>query len=547
MNSTICSPPRTLPRVALLLLALSCAAVTSAAAQQPVAPAPGARPTPQGILIDFQDTEVRNVITALAEAAGLNVTYGDLPSRRITLRMRQPVPVDSVRALLRSIAESNGLRVTESGSLMRFDGVVVPPPTPAPMIAAQAGAPQLYVYRLRHAHSARLAGTLQAIFGGGGASDITEMGGTPLSQRLREQMIPPMRLDTLGRGARDYAPNARVVGGGGGQGSVQIVPDENTNSLLVRASPADWAVIRQAIEAVDLRPLQVLIEVMIAEVRRTKEFDVGVSGTAEGAMSTGTGSAQLGGATGEASTGEILLKWMNGGSVDVSIALRALATRGDVRILSRPVLLAQNNQEARILVGSQRPFVQVFRSLPTDNGVRDQIVQYRDVGTSLTIVPTVNPDGYVNLQLTQEVSSATNETQFGAPVISTREAQTFLFVRDGQTTVIGGLIDRQSEKSRTGIPVLVSIPVLGALFGNTTSTTVRSELFLFLTPHVVRTDDELDQLRDSINGKLELLPKELPSMQPLTTKAVPNGGNSAPDAAPRVPADSAVRKPELQQ
>ena len=521
-----------------IALLVSGALATEAAAQQP-APAPGARVTAQGILIDFQDTEVRNVITALAEAAGLNVTYGELPTRRITLRMRQPVPTDSVRALLRSIAEANGLKVSDTGSLMRFEAIVAPV-TPA-LAPGQGTAPQLYVYRLRHAHSARLAATLQAIFGGGGATDFTEMGGTPLSQRLREQMIPPLRLDTVGRG-REPVPNARVLGGGG-QGPVQIVPDENTNSLLVRASPADWAIIRQAIEAVDLRPLQVLIEVMIAEVRRTTELDVGVSGTAtKKAPNGGTrGSGELGGPTAEASTGELLLKWMNGGTVDVTVALRALATRGDVRILSRPVLLAQNNQEARILVGSQRPFVQVFRSLPTDNGVRDQIVQYRDVGTSLTIIPTVNPDGYVNLQLTQEVSNATNETQFGAPVISTREAQTFLFVRDGQTTVIGGLIDRQSEKSRSGIPVLVSIPVLGALFGSTTNTTVRSELFLFLTPHVVRTDDELDLLRDSIESKLQLLPRELPRLEPLTTTPAP--GSPAPVAVP----DSAARKPEVIQ
>ena len=519
-----------------LAISLACTLASPTRAQQPVA-APGARATAQGILIDFQDTEVRSVITALAEAAGINVTYGDLPSRRITLRMRQPVPVDSVRALLRSVAESNGLKVTDSGSLLRFDAVVAP--AAASVAAPQGSAPQLYVYRLRHAHSGRLASTLQAIFGGGGATDFSEMGGAPLSQRLREQMIPPLRLDTVGRG-RDYAPNARVIGGGG-QGQVQIVPDENTNSLLVRASPADWAIIRQAIEAVDLRPMQVLIEVMIAEVRRTTELDVGVSGKAtQKAPGGGTrGSGEIGGPTAEASTGELLLKWMNGGSVDVTVALRALATRGDVRILSRPVLLAQNNQEARILVGSQRPFVQVFRSLPTDNGVRDQIVQYRDVGTSLTIIPTVNPDGYVNLQLTQEVSNATNETQFGAPVISTREAQTFLFVRDGQTTVIGGLIDRQSEKTRSGIPVLISIPVLGALFGSTTNNTVRSELFLFLTPHVVRNDDELDQLRDSIETKLQLLPKELPRAEPLTTRPAP--------APPNVPPDTSARKPELIQ
>lgn len=536
-------------RQTLITLLVACAMLAAGAiaprawSQQPATAPSGARVTAQGILVDFQDAEVRSVIIALAEAAGINVTFGDLPSRRVTLRMRQPVPLDSVRALLRSVAESNGLRVTDSGGLLRFEGVA--PPTVVPVPQPQATGPRLYVYQLRHARAARLASTLQAIFGGGVAGpDAVDAGPASLSQRLREQQIPPLRLDTLNRG-RDLLPVVPVMSGRV-QSQVQIVPDENTNALLVRASPADWEVIRQAIVAVDLRPMQVLIEVLVAEVRRTSELDLGVEVSARQRSKEGDTRAtgDLTGSGADPSTGELLLKWMNGGALDVSVALRALSSRGDVRILSRPVLLAQNNQEAHILVGSQRPFVQVFRSLPTDAGVRDQIVQYRDVGTSLTITPTVNPDGYVNLELLQEVSSATAETQFGAPVISTREARTYLFVRDGQTTVIGGLIDRETEKTRSGIPVLASIPVFGALFGTTRNTTVRSELFLFLTPHVVRTDEELDQLRDSVQRKLELLQRELPKVAPFTTSTPPPLGAPADSArAVRTPADTAVRKP----
>jgi general secretion pathway protein D len=202
------------------------------------------------------------------------------------------------------------------------------------------------------------------------------------------------------------------------------------------------------------------------------------------------------------------------GAVDVDVLLSALSSTGRVRILSRPVILAQNNQEARILVGSERPFVQVFRSLPTDGATRDQIVQYRDVGTSLTILPTINPDGYVNLQLTQEVSTATAETQFGAPVISTREAATQLLARNGQTVVIGGLIDRQRDWTRSGIPVLKDIPLLGALFGSTHSIDSNSELFLFLTPHIVETDDDADRIRDEVQ-RSGVLERELGTIQPI--------------------------------
>ena len=474
---------------------------------------PGAvRATAEGIVIDFQDAEIRTVITALAEAARLNVIFADLPSRRITLRLRQPVPPDSVRGLLRTIAEANGLRVIEQGTLLRFESPIVAAPAATGRPAAGAE-PQLFVYRLKHANATRLAATLQSIFGGG-APAAPGLSRAPLSERLRNQRIPPMVLDTMT--GRPAAPARDAAAPAGAltaqlQGEVQIVPDETTNSLLVRASPDDWRVLEPAIVAVDVRPLQVLIEVLIAEVRRDRDVEVSVSARGKGK----TGGDVVSGELRTATEGDLLLEGANGGRVNLDVALTALATRGDVRILSRPVLLAQNNQEAFILIGSQRPFVQVFRSLPTDAGVRDQIVQYRDVGTSLTILPTVSQDGYVNIQLTQEVSSATNETQFGAPVISTREASTFLFVRDGQTTVIGGLIDRQGEKTRRGVPVLIDIPLLGGLFGSTRDTRGHSELFLFLTPHIVRSDEDVDRLRGGIEQRLELLDTELPKAAPI--------------------------------
>ena len=135
------------------------------------------------------------------------------------------------------------------------------------------------------------------------------------------------------------------------------------------------------------------------------------------------------------------------------MVLRAAAERGDATILSRPVLLAANNEEAEINVGSQRPFVQVARVLPTDNTARDQVVQYKDVGTRLRVVPTISDDDYVMLQVTQEVNAATAEQAFDAPIISTRSVDTKLLVRDGQTIVLGGLTDRQRERTQGGVPV----------------------------------------------------------------------------------------------
>jgi len=469
-----------------------------------------------GLQFDFQDADLRLVLAALGEAGRLNLVYSELPNRRVTLRTNHAIAADQILPLLKSLAASNGLKVTEEGGFVRIDvsGSREARSEPSRDTTATPDL-RLFVYRLKHARATKLAGTLQAIFGGNGNRQTAAIGGRSpptLSQQLRQQQVPP--TDT------GQPPQVNIEVGatrtpslpGQLRGEVQIVADEATNSLLVRAQPEDWEVLQQSIETLDLRPLQVLIEVLIAEVQNTSDFQLGISGRV-GDDSTKAGNATSATLQGS-SAGDFALRVMRLGRTNVEIALSALSSRGNVRIISRPVLLAQNNQEARILIGSERPFVQVFRSLPTDAAVRDQVVQYRDVGTQLTLTPTINEDGYVNLQLAQQVSNATAEVQFGAPVISTREASTHLFVRDGQTVVIGGLVDRQRDRSRSGVPLLKDIPLLGLLFGTTQRSETRSELFLFLTPHIIATDEDADRIREGAARGVELLQHSLP-LKPL--------------------------------
>jgi general secretion pathway protein D len=498
--------------IALLTIALS----ERAAAQDTSA----VRATPGGILVDFQDVDLRAVITALGEAGSLNVTYGDIPSRRVTLRLHSPVAKSDILPLLRSLAQSNGLQVIQEDKLIRLQADNAA--SAAARTDAQGGQGprraenRLYVYSLKHVRAAKLASTLQAIFGGrSGATPVASDAASPrtLSQQLTSNQVPPQA--SLGDTSRGRAPGVVVAGADGIagtlQGEVKIVPDETTNSLVVHAQPADYAIVKQAIEALDLRPLQVLIEVLIAEVRHTTKFEppnVTPDAPARFLSKSAT---------------EMILRLSQQARFDVNLAMNALQTTGDVRILSRPVLLAQNNQEAKILVGSQRPFVQVFRSLPTDAAVRDQVVQYKDVGTSLTILPTINSDGYVNLQVGQEVSTATNEVQFGAPVISTRETSTHLFIRDGKTAVLGGLIDREQEQTHVGLPFLSALPIVGVFFGSTTDSRTTSELFLFLTPHIMQTDDDAEHLREQMEARSPSVQIQLPKNQPLPPVKPPAG------------------------
>ena len=108
--------------------------------------------------------------------------------------------------------------------------------------------------------------------------------------------------------------------------------------------------------------------------------------------------------------------------------------------------------------------------------------------------PTINDDGYVSLMIQQEVSSATSQVAFDAPVISTREAATQVLVKDGQTIVLGGLRDQEHDKTQGGVPFLSSIPLLGGLFGSASRTNNQTEFYLFLTPRILRTDADADSV-----------------------------------------------------
>lgn len=485
----------------------------------PGGPGGGIIPAGAGaVQLDFQDLDLAYVMSTLAQMAGLNLMYHDLPSKPITLRTVQPVPRAEIPNLIRSIAAANGIAIEEDVGFLRLIG------------AGQASEPdnrQLFIYRLRHVRAANLGGTLQALFGGA----LPQSSGSGLPPTLSQQ------LQTLQAGPQvQQIPQGIIIGQAGSlQGNVLIVPDEVTNSLLIRATPTDWGIIEQAVQALDLRPLQVVIEVVIAEVRHTNDLDVGVSFEGSRIRSGDEVSIELPPSS-TTPADALSVTGIRFGSVDMQATLTALSASGRVRILSRPVILAQNNQQARILVGTQQPFIQLSQMLPSDpTGSRAEVVQYREVGTVLTILPTINEDGYVNLAVAQEVSSATTETQFGAPIISTREAETQLLARNGQTVVLGGLVDQQVNRIRQGIPLLKDIPILGYLFGTTREERGNSELFLFLTPYIVATDEDADLLRTHIEGERELLEPFVPIVPVTPPVGAPDG--AGPGSLQPIPVD----------
>jgi len=446
------------------------------------------------ISVRFIDADIRGVIQTLSRYLPKPVLVGNIQAVKVSLETPTPVVRAGVRELLKGLVESQGLEFTEDSAFFRISTAASRPLPVAGLAGASGqggGAVQLFVIRLRHARAADVAATVNLLFGTGGEFSGKPGLSTPtLSDELRRNVVPPVGAAPAAAPGQASTP---AVKSAALSGPVTIVPDELTNSLLIRASQFDYDVLKQGVEQLDIRPLQVLIEVMIVEARRDRSFSFGADllvppqrvdhgkGTVD-ASSVGGG------------LGDLVIHLMNLGHAEIDATLRAAATKGDVQIISRPVLLASNNTEARLLVGSQVPFVQVSRSLPTDTPTRDRHLWYRDVGTKLTIRPTINQDGYVSLLIQQEVNQVTTEVLFDAPVISTREAATQVLVRDGQTIVLGGLRDRQRNANQTGIPLLSHIPILGGLFGSADRSSSETELYLFLTPRILKTDADADSV-----------------------------------------------------
>lgn len=525
--------------------ALTVAAAEGVLAQRGTPPPRGAAQRPDSVkrtvALDFQEQELRTVLDAIAAAGELNVALTNIPSTRVTVHMGRPVDREQMIEVLKQVAEANNLKFTQSPAMIQISG---PAPdanrlTPAQQFAQQLAQQQqaqqirLFTYRLRHASAVQLAPVLTNLFTGAATTFRTVgnvPGGVAVGVTPPTNAVAPGNVTTIpnpippaaagagrggfnpgggGRGNQAQAAalqNAIAAAGGlsGQSGDIRIIAEESSNSLLIRATEGDWALIQQIIQGVDLRPLQVLIEVTIAEVQRTKDFDLGVSGNVTATRRNGSDTLGIPSAN---SARDFIVRLTGGnGSVRYDVAIAALQERGDVRVLSLPVIIAQNNRQAVLNVGSSRPFVQVTQTVPNDPTGRVQTIQYIDVGTTLTITPTINPDGYVNLQVAQTDNSATNQIQFDAPVINKREATTQIFIRDGQTTVIGGLADNTNSSDVSGIPLLSKIPVLGTLiFGRTTKSQATNELFLFLTPHIISSDEDIDKLRNGVKQGSDLL------------------------------------------
>lgn len=285
-------------------------------------------------------------------------------------------------------------------------------------------------------------------------------------------------------------------------GNVKIVADEETNALLITTFVRNFPAVEKLVKQLDVLLPQVLIEAQIIEVTLDDDSVFGVEWMWEQGTTLNDKTYQQEGTTDFGLTDEIFGLKYGILSSKLDAMLHALTKDTKVNILSTPRVMTKNNQEAVINVGQAVPFLVSTQETAT-GGILTS-TDFRDVGVILTVTPRINRAGTVSLDVNQQINSLVEFTLFDAPIISTREASAFVTIKDKQTMVIGGMIKDDKTETVHKIPILGDIPLLGKLFRRTDTRVEKTELMVFITPHVVYTEADADRVTSEQRKKLHL-------------------------------------------
>jgi general secretion pathway protein D len=302
--------------------------------------------------------------------------------------------------------------------------------------------------------------------------------------------------------------------------NVRITADIANNALLIYASRDQYKMVERAIFELDRAPNQVAIDVTVAEITLKNELQYGV----EYYLRSGGAGKNQKGSIGFGTT-QILQRAVPGANIvlgsnsDPRVVLSALEAVTDVKVLSAPSLVVLDNQTATLQVGDQVPVItqQATGVVSPDSPIVNS-VERQDTGVILKVLPRVNANGVVNLEVTQEVSAVSSTDPTLGPTISKRKVQSSVAVTSGQTVLLGGLISSNSSVDRNGIPILMDIKVIGDLFATTDKKANRTELILFIRPQIIQNGLDAQAVSEELRSKLTTLgrgiepgPKRAPS------------------------------------
>ena len=340
---------------------------------------------------------------------------------------------------------------------------------------------------------------------GGGFRAI--LGGQGQGQRQNNQNI--------GRDAQGRPTNIRDL-----TGQITVIPDPNTNSLIIVSTPDSAELIKAILAQLDRIPEQVMIETIIVEATLDDTDKLGVEWTYKSPNTFGNQGASSNAGTnfglGSASPPLPGFRYTLGGN-SLTAFINAIQTNSKFQVLSTPRIFTSNNVQAEINISQSVPYV--LSSRQDTNGNFTYNYAFQDVGIVLTVTPRITSNGYVTMDVSQTANDLQGYTSFNAPIVNQRQAQTTVSVQDGETVILGGIIRSTVSSTVKKIPLLGDIPILGNLFKSTDKTKSKTELLVLLTPRVVRDPNEAARLREQETNRLskntqkdlgKLIPPSLP-------------------------------------
>lgn len=399
-------------------------------------------------------------------------------------------------------------------------------------------APRIYVYNVQNSRAADVAKVLSDMFGGNvqtvqptvsagatpktmpgstmaqvgsqagatGAVGSGVSGGLPngaitsTSPAAIGGSVPPSRSPAETAVAAGSTATAASKGDSGLQ--ARIVADEKNNALVIMARPREYQMIEGALKRLDVLPLQVLIEATIAEVTLNDDLQFGLQWFFNNGRATTTLSTAASGAVAATFPGaSTVLNWG-----DARVVLSALKEITNVNVVSAPQLMVLDHQTAMLQVGDEVPIaVQQARSVVDPDAPIVNSVQLRSTGVILKVTPRVNGNGMTTLEIEQEVSDVarTTTSNIDSPTIQQRRIRSVVAAGDNQTIALGGLIRESKSNSRSGIPILQDIPLLGFLASTTSRAATRTELLILLTPRVVRNPEEARSVTEELQQRMQ--------------------------------------------
>jgi general secretion pathway protein D len=377
-------------------------------------------------------------------------------------------------------------------------------------IPTPTGKEDIHVYYLQYARAEDIVKVL---------TDMPTPNKNESAQNANNSQVPP-EIAQAQRGMRSSVSSDKV----------KISSDKETNSLIIFADPDAYSSILDTIKYLDIPRKQVYVKAAIMEVNQNKNLNFGVqwsffedftydSGNRVGGAFGRSGdsfvssmadlpSGALLGVVGEAIT-------VSSGSTSITFPnmtafINAMAHDTDVNILSTPQIITMDNKEAEIKVGANVPYLTREQTDTTNINNTVRTYDYRDVGVTLRLTPQINQQGNIRLEIFQENTSlveGTGEQQY-APTTLKRSAKTTVTVKDGTNIVIGGLIGDTVTKGESGIPILRSIPLLGYLFKSSSRKNEKTNLYIFLTPKIIDTDEKAAGLYNEKYGDMRKVIKD---------------------------------------